>query len=219
MVDVIVTTAGGVEEDYIKVRQGAGQAGQARCQATGRPSAQQRARRRGGVGASLCAALPGVPPSPCVPTRCAATAGARPACPAPQCMAPTYLGDFQLKGADLRRRGLNRIGNMLVPNSNYCKFEDWVSRGLLCSWCALRWGPARCLAWRSQHFCQQPRHCCGASGWLAALCVLRLQQRPLPGTAARQGPNRGLPACRSSPSLTRCCASSRSRACTGRPAG
>lgn len=23
-------------------------------------------------------------------------------------------------------RGLNRIGNMLVPNSNYCKFEDWI---------------------------------------------------------------------------------------------
>lgn len=22
--------------------------------------------------------------------------------------------------------GLNRIGNMLVPNSNYCKFEDWI---------------------------------------------------------------------------------------------
>ncbi|PRW56270.1 Deoxyhypusine synthase [Chlorella sorokiniana] len=60
MVDVIVTTAGGVEEDYIK------------------------------------------------------------------CMAPTFVGDFQLKGADLRKRGLNRIGNMLVPNSNYCKFEDWV---------------------------------------------------------------------------------------------
>ncbi|EFN58581.1 hypothetical protein CHLNCDRAFT_19955 [Chlorella variabilis] len=60
MVDVLVTTAGGVEEDYIK------------------------------------------------------------------CMAPTYLGDFQLRGADLRKRGLNRIGNMLVPNSNYCKFEDWV---------------------------------------------------------------------------------------------
>jgi deoxyhypusine synthase len=41
-------------------------------------------------------------------------------------MAPTYVGDFHLAGADLRRRGLNRIGNMLVPNSNYCKFEDWV---------------------------------------------------------------------------------------------
>ncbi|PSC72807.1 Deoxyhypusine synthase [Micractinium conductrix] len=60
MVDVLVTTAGGVEEDFIK------------------------------------------------------------------CMAPTYVGDFALKGADLRKRGLNRIGNMLVPNSNYCKFEDWV---------------------------------------------------------------------------------------------
>eukprot|EP00887_Chlorella_sp_A99_P001468 scaffold8.g1468.t1 len=33
---------------------------------------------------------------------------------------------IKLRGADLRRRGLNRIGNMLVPNSNYCAFEDWV---------------------------------------------------------------------------------------------
>ena len=60
MVDVLVTTAGGVEEDFIK------------------------------------------------------------------CLAPTYLGDFNLKGADLRKQGLNRIGNMLVPNNNYCKFEEWV---------------------------------------------------------------------------------------------
>jgi deoxyhypusine synthase len=43
-----------------------------------------------------------------------------------KCMAPTYVGDFHLKGAELRKRGLNRVGNMLVPNSNYCKFEDWV---------------------------------------------------------------------------------------------
>lgn len=43
-----------------------------------------------------------------------------------KCMADTYLGDFALKGAELRKRGLNRIGNMLVPNSNYCKFEDWI---------------------------------------------------------------------------------------------
>ena len=41
-------------------------------------------------------------------------------------MGPTYLGDFHLRGADLRARGLNRIGNMLVPNHNYCAFEDWV---------------------------------------------------------------------------------------------
>lgn len=43
-----------------------------------------------------------------------------------QCLAPTYMGDWAFKGADLRRRGLNRIGNMLVPNDNYCKFEDWI---------------------------------------------------------------------------------------------
>ncbi|KAG0165253.1 hypothetical protein DFQ28_009049 [Apophysomyces sp. BC1034] len=60
MVDVLVTTAGGVEEDFIK------------------------------------------------------------------CLAPTYLGDFHLKGSELRAQGLNRIGNLLVPNNNYCKFEDWV---------------------------------------------------------------------------------------------
>ncbi|XP_072299573.1 deoxyhypusine synthase-like [Eucyclogobius newberryi] len=60
MVDVIVTTAGGVEEDLIK------------------------------------------------------------------CLAHTYLGDFNLSGKDLRQRGFNRIGNLLVPNDNYCKFEDWL---------------------------------------------------------------------------------------------
>lgn len=60
MVDVIVTTAGGIEEDFIK------------------------------------------------------------------CLGPTFLGEFALKGAELRKKGLNRIGNLLVPNDNYCKFEDWV---------------------------------------------------------------------------------------------
>ena len=29
-------------------------------------------------------------------------------------------------GQDLRMKGLNRIGNLVVPNDNYCKFEDWV---------------------------------------------------------------------------------------------
>ncbi|XP_013393091.1 deoxyhypusine synthase [Lingula anatina] len=60
MVDVLVTTAGGIEEDFIK------------------------------------------------------------------CMAPTYLGDFHLKGKELREKGINRIGNLLVPNNNYCLFEDWI---------------------------------------------------------------------------------------------
>ena len=60
LVDVIVTTAGGIEEDFIK------------------------------------------------------------------CLAPTYVGDFKLKGKDLRKRGVNRLGNLLVPNNNYCLFEDWL---------------------------------------------------------------------------------------------
>lgn len=59
-----------------------------------------------------------------------------------KCLAPTFIGDFNMKGADLRLKGLpcsispavmckklgmNRIGNLLVPNSNYCKFEDWIT--------------------------------------------------------------------------------------------
>ncbi|KAK3436315.1 hypothetical protein EUGRSUZ_C00926 [Eucalyptus grandis] len=43
-----------------------------------------------------------------------------------KCLAPTYKGDFSLPGALLRSKGLNRIGNLLVPNDNYCKFEDWI---------------------------------------------------------------------------------------------
>ena len=43
-----------------------------------------------------------------------------------KCLAPTYLGSFTLPGADLRAKGLNRVGDLLVPNDNYCKFEDWV---------------------------------------------------------------------------------------------
>jgi len=43
-----------------------------------------------------------------------------------KCLAPTQMGDFFLKGAQLRDRGLNRIGNLIVPNDNYTKFEDWV---------------------------------------------------------------------------------------------
>ncbi|XP_018800545.1 PREDICTED: probable deoxyhypusine synthase [Bactrocera latifrons] len=39
-------------------------------------------------------------------------------------LAPTYMGSFELSGRDLRDRGINRIGNLLVPNDNYCTFED-----------------------------------------------------------------------------------------------
>lgn len=43
-----------------------------------------------------------------------------------KCLAPTYMGDFALQGVQLRSKGLNRIGNLLLPNDNYCKFENWV---------------------------------------------------------------------------------------------
>jgi deoxyhypusine synthase len=40
-------------------------------------------------------------------------------------LADHYLGDFALKGEDLRKKGINRIGNLLVPNNNYTLFEAW----------------------------------------------------------------------------------------------
>lgn len=43
-----------------------------------------------------------------------------------KCLAPTYVGSFELNGKELRDKGLNRIGNLLVPNENYCRFENWV---------------------------------------------------------------------------------------------
>jgi deoxyhypusine synthase len=43
-----------------------------------------------------------------------------------KCLAPTYMGEFSLQGKKLREEGMNRIGNLLVPNDNYCKFEEWI---------------------------------------------------------------------------------------------
>lgn len=43
-----------------------------------------------------------------------------------KCLAPTFIGSFELDGKTLREKGINRIGNLLVPNDNYCKFENWV---------------------------------------------------------------------------------------------
>jgi deoxyhypusine synthase len=60
MIDVIVTTAGGIEEDFIK------------------------------------------------------------------CLGDFKLGGFDSDGSELRERGINRIGNIFVPNSRYCAFEKFV---------------------------------------------------------------------------------------------
>lgn len=43
-----------------------------------------------------------------------------------KCLGHTYIGDFSLKGKELRLKGINRTGNLLVPNDNYCKFEEWI---------------------------------------------------------------------------------------------
>lgn len=43
-----------------------------------------------------------------------------------KCLAPTYIGSFYLNDRELREKGLNRTGNLLVPNDNYCLFEDWL---------------------------------------------------------------------------------------------
>ncbi|KAL3797264.1 hypothetical protein HJC23_004556 [Cyclotella cryptica] len=43
-----------------------------------------------------------------------------------KCIEPTYIGDFKLSGKELHKKGINWIGNLLVPNNNYCRFEDWM---------------------------------------------------------------------------------------------
>ncbi|KAJ3008688.1 UNVERIFIED_CONTAM: hypothetical protein HDU68_002996 [Siphonaria sp. JEL0065] len=43
-----------------------------------------------------------------------------------KCLGKTFLGSFSMPGKELREKGLNRIGNLVVPNANYCAFEDWV---------------------------------------------------------------------------------------------
>ena len=42
-----------------------------------------------------------------------------------KCLADTYIGDFNLQGSTLREQGLNRIGNLIVPNKNYTLLEQW----------------------------------------------------------------------------------------------
>jgi len=43
-----------------------------------------------------------------------------------KCLGPFLLGDFKLSGKQLRDKGINRIGNILVPNERYIKFEDFL---------------------------------------------------------------------------------------------
>ena len=40
-------------------------------------------------------------------------------------MKPFILGDFRADGTELRKKGINRIGNILVPNDRYIEFEKF----------------------------------------------------------------------------------------------
>lgn len=42
-----------------------------------------------------------------------------------KCLGATLHGHFGMSGIELRKEGLNRIGNLLVPNDNYCHFETF----------------------------------------------------------------------------------------------
>ena len=42
-------------------------------------------------------------------------------------MKPFILGRFDANGEELRKKGINRIGNIFVPNDRYCLFEDWIN--------------------------------------------------------------------------------------------
>ncbi len=43
-----------------------------------------------------------------------------------KCLGDFILGDFRMKGAELRNKGINRIGNVLVSNNRYVAFEQWA---------------------------------------------------------------------------------------------
>eukprot|EP00866_Antonospora_locustae_P002331 jgi/Antlo1/2331/1793 len=43
---------------------------------------------------------------------------------------PHKIALFDLKGRVLRENGLNRVGNLVVPNENYFQFEQWLTRAL-----------------------------------------------------------------------------------------
>ncbi len=43
-----------------------------------------------------------------------------------KCMGDFILGDFRASGKELRKKGINRIGNIYVSNNRYVEFESWL---------------------------------------------------------------------------------------------
>lgn len=44
-----------------------------------------------------------------------------------KCLGSFVLGEFDADGATLREKGINRTGNIFVPNSRYCRFEEFLT--------------------------------------------------------------------------------------------
>jgi len=44
-----------------------------------------------------------------------------------KCLGSFKIGKFSASGELLREKGINRTGNIFVPNSRYCKFEDFIN--------------------------------------------------------------------------------------------
>ena len=43
-----------------------------------------------------------------------------------KCLGDFKLGSFRAPGKKLREKGINRAGNIFIPNSRYCDFEDFI---------------------------------------------------------------------------------------------
>jgi len=43
-----------------------------------------------------------------------------------KCLGNFYLGDFTADGAELRKQGINRAGNIFIPNQRYIDFEKFI---------------------------------------------------------------------------------------------
>ena len=43
-----------------------------------------------------------------------------------KCLGDFKLGEFSASGELLKKKGINRTGNIFVPNSRYCKFEEFL---------------------------------------------------------------------------------------------
>ena len=43
-----------------------------------------------------------------------------------KCLGDFILGDFKANGKELREKGINRAGNIFIPNSRYISFEEFV---------------------------------------------------------------------------------------------